>query len=346
MVWLDPLLRTRVARRIVLLFLLAALAPLCAFATLSSWMVAKELRRQTSEQLRASAKDLAMAATQSLQYVEAQLRLRAGAILANDAGPRRRTVAGLDSRVEALVVIDASGRTLLTHGEIVLPAVSEAQRRRLEADGAVLLVQPPIAGGRPTLLLIVPIEPRGGRAIAQLDERLVWNLGEDSARPALVGLCVFGPSGIRLACSEDLRDATVTPPAPPSASAGRLEWSSAEGQMLGAYWSAPLFSQFSIPTLTFLLARPATDVESPIQRFRRAFAVVVAVTLALMAWVSLRQIRRTLGPLVSLQTSAEQIRRGAFDARVQVTSRDEFAALGDSFNQMAAEVQRQFTELK
>jgi putative nucleotidyltransferase with HDIG domain len=104
--------------------------------------------------------------------------------------------------------------------------------------------------------------------------------------------------------------------------------------------------QFAVPALTFLLARPATDVESLLQRFRRAFTAVVMVTVALIAWVSLRQIRRSLGPLASLQAAAEQMRGGRFDTRVAVSSRDEFEAVGASFNQMAAEVQRQFGELK
>jgi putative nucleotidyltransferase with HDIG domain len=345
-VWQDLSLRTRVARRIVGLFLLTALAPLCAFAVLSSWMVSTEMRRQTSEGLRGEAKDLAMAATQNLQHVEAQLRLRAVSLGAASRETRERARQGLDASVEAVLAVDASGRAMVVGGQVAMPALSLAQRKHLEDDRAVLVIQPSAAGARPTLVFVVPVDPSGARVVVRLDERIVWNLGDDSTRPALTGLCVFDVSRTRLACSEDLEDGAATVTLPTAAPAGHLQWSSPNGVMLGGYWSAPLAHQFSVPALTFLLARPAADVEQPIQRFRRAFTVVVAVTLASMAWVSLRQIRRTLEPLGRLQDASEQIRQGLFDARVDVTSRDEFEALGASFNQMATEVQRQFTELK
>jgi HAMP domain-containing protein len=343
--WQDGSLRTRVARRIVVLFLLTALAPLCAFAALSSWMVATEIRRQTSERMRAEAKDVAMMATQRLQHVEAQLRLRAAAFSAAAVETRERALNGLDGSVAALMVVDRSGRALLTHGGIAMPRLSEDQRQRLDGDRAILAIEAPGTNPRPTLRFIVPLD-QGARVVARLDERLLWDLGDDSTRPALTGLCVYGPSRVRLACSDGLHNAVSTLSLSTASAAGQVEWSSADGTMLGGYWSAPLAQQFAVPSLTFLLARPAVDIERPIQRFRRAFTLVVAITLASMAWVSLRQIRRTLDPLGRLQDAAEQIQRGVFDARVDVASRDEFEALGASFNRMAVEVQRQFAELK
>jgi HAMP domain-containing protein len=343
--WQDRSLRTRVAKRIVVLFLLTALAPLCAFAALSSWMVATEMRRQTSDRMREDAKDIAMIATQRLQHLEAQLRLRAAAFGAADGATRERALNGLDTSIGALLVVDRSGRVLLAHGEVAMPQLSGDQRQQLESDRPVLAIGAPGASPRPMLRFIVPLE-QSARVVAKLDERLLWEIGDDSTRPALTGVCVFGASRTRLACSDDLKDAVSTLTLSATSPTGQVEWSAVGGTMLGGYWSAPLAHQFAVPSLTFLLARPASEVEHPIQRFRRAFTLVVAVTLASMAWVSLRQIRRTLEPLGRLQDAAEQIQRGGFDARVDVASRDEFEALGASFNQMAAEVQRQFSELK
>jgi putative nucleotidyltransferase with HDIG domain len=116
--------------------------------------------------------------------------------------------------------------------------------------------------------------------------------------------------------------------------------------MLGAWWQAPLARQFAVSSLGFVLTTPVADVEAPIARFRRAFALVVTLTVALILWVSLRQIRHTLSPLERLRQMAEALQGGRFDARVTVASDDEFAALGASFNIMAEEVQRTVAELK
>jgi putative nucleotidyltransferase with HDIG domain len=190
------------------------------------------------------------------------------------------------------------------------------------------------------------VEPSGWRMVARLDERVLWELGEDSTRPAQTELCVFDANRRRLACSEGLQRSGVAAELPPGAVAGTFQMSRPEGRRLAAYWSAPLALQYSVPALTFLLTKPASDAEQPLGWFRRAFTIVVAVTLAAMVWVSLRHIRRTLAPLASLQQGAEGIGRGDFAARVEIASGDEFEALGASFNLMASEVQRQFTELK
>ena len=52
-----------------------------------------------------------------------------------------------------------------------------------------------------------------------------------------------------------------------------------------------------------------------------------------------------MGPLDALQRGTAQIAQGEFDTRVTVVSGDEFEALAESFNGMAARLGRQFHAL-
>jgi len=61
--------------------------------------------------------------------------------------------------------------------------------------------------------------------------------------------------------------------------------------------------------------------------------------------VSLHQIRRLLDPIARLQDGTAGLARGEFDTRVDVRTGDELQALGDSFNAMASDLQRQFAQL-
>jgi hypothetical protein len=72
----------------------------------------------------------------------------------------------------------------------------------------------------------------------------------------------------------------------------------------------------------------------------------VLLSLWIVMLFSMMQVRRTLGPLESLQEGTRLIGSQRFDSRVEVHSGDEFEALATSFNSMAATLGRQFDTLK
>jgi putative nucleotidyltransferase with HDIG domain len=61
--------------------------------------------------------------------------------------------------------------------------------------------------------------------------------------------------------------------------------------------------------------------------------------------LSIRFIRRSLGPLELLKEGTRRIARTDFDCQVEVNSDDEFEELADSFNQMSSRLSRQFKTL-
>jgi len=73
---------------------------------------------------------------------------------------------------------------------------------------------------------------------------------------------------------------------------------------------------------------------------------VFLLTVWIVVFLSLLQIRRYLGPLGKLQEGTQGISSGDFQTRVAIKSGDEFEELANSFNSMASRIETQVQELK
>lgn len=71
------------------------------------------------------------------------------------------------------------------------------------------------------------------------------------------------------------------------------------------------------------------------------FALIFLI--ALITWLVVRQVVR---PVREAASVAKQFTQGSFDLRVPITSKDELATLGHSFNEMAASIEQQISRLE
>ncbi len=78
-----------------------------------------------------------------------------------------------------------------------------------------------------------------------------------------------------------------------------------------------------------------------------SFACVhLGICIAIAALVAIALLRRLLAPLEQLRQGALRIGRADFDARVTLSTGDEFEALAGSFNAMAGRIRGQFSQLE
>jgi HD-GYP domain-containing protein (c-di-GMP phosphodiesterase class II) len=346
--WTLSSVRTKVARRLLVLFVLCALAPLCAFTALASWMVATQVRQQVLHRLHVDAKAIGMGTVERLIQTEARLRFMADLLAADTPASHAAAVQHAD-RFEMVWLVDRANHATALKGQGTAPAVSAMVQTRLDEGNTAIVLQPAAYAQSTNLDLAVPLSApyaRGSYLIARVNALVLWDLDGDSSRPLDVDLCVFSPPRVLLACSEEGYSRMHAMHADLDAGSGTFTWRAQDEEMLGAYWSAPLAGQFQIPSWIFVVMQPDTALPSPTSEFRRAFTIVVVLTLALIVALSLHQIQHRLQPLERLEAAASRIRGGDFAARARVTSGDEFEALADSFNLMAVEVQRQFAELR
>jgi diguanylate cyclase (GGDEF)-like protein len=101
-----------------------------------------------------------------------------------------------------------------------------------------------------------------------------------------------------------------------------------------------------LPSATLGVISPQTSIDAAIRASMERLLIGLAACLLLVAAVAYiegRAIVRTLGRLVD---AARGIARGDLRERVPVQGRDEFALLGRTFNEMAAELQARLDELE
>lgn len=78
---------------------------------------------------------------------------------------------------------------------------------------------------------------------------------------------------------------------------------------------------------------------------RTSFVVTLAV-IGLVTLITLVFARQFTAPLRKLTTGAEAFSQQNFKTKIDISGNDEFAVLGQSFNQMASELQNLFTDLE
>ena len=100
------------------------------------------------------------------------------------------------------------------------------------------------------------------------------------------------------------------------------------------------------PAATLAVLSPQSHIDSANSAVQRRLLFGLAALLGLVGLVGYfegRTIVRSLGQLVA---AANQIARGRFATRVGVRGRDELAVLGQSFNEMAAQLESRVQELE
>jgi putative nucleotidyltransferase with HDIG domain len=83
-----------------------------------------------------------------------------------------------------------------------------------------------------------------------------------------------------------------------------------------------------------------------LQAFLLDFWKVLALSLLVVSLLVVSQVRRQMHPLVALTAATRRLAARDFSTPVAVSSGDEFEELGASFNQLSAELGRQFAELE
>ena len=331
--------QSRVGRRVAALFVLSGLVPLLIFAGVTSWSVSAYLLRQEQVRLRSMAKESSMAALERLLDVEDRLRT----IVAQPAD----TIAPASLRgVAALSRVDRLGRARTIFGSADPVGFDDDERARLAAGDAVLSL-PQREGER--IHLTVPASGVGRYdgtvVIAALEPRTLWGLDDRASEGAGIREICAAAGTVVMACTDDGLDRTAIGRLIGASGVGTFEARREEQDWIGAYWSAPLRARFGTAQWTSVVVARTADAVAPAQTLIRTVVLVALATICVLLLVSLSQIRRLLDPIARLQKGTADLAHGEFGTRVDVRTGDELQALGESFNMMAGDLQRQFEEL-
>ena len=328
----TPPRRGQLAWRLFALFVSVALLPLL----LSDWVASAAVSRVV-EGLHASSR---MQTTRQVnrqvfdRLLVGKTLLQAAAAAAAAAAPAAGAPPGLGRVFKAAGRLDAAGLPIEATTALAAAWQQAADRSgkavppSLADEGAALdvrlrvLVAPP----QPARVLLGAHRAGTGGWLVEIDPAYLWAPLDDVADDS--------DWSVRDAQGRELARRAAADPAPAEGGAPRV---SQTRLFLRAEFGAGdwIFEQRGA-------APPVRWLGVSLLRWQ---VLVGAGTLALIAALSLWQIRRALQPLQQLTEGTRQLAQGVAQTRVAVRGHDELGVLAQSFNHMADQIEAQFDEL-
>jgi len=302
-------LRSRVARRIATLFLIAALLPTSLLAFLTYRDVSRVTQEQQQDELVGASRAYGMALYSRLLFVRTVLENMAKngerEWSLNADVPIFRSVEYISAkqtpRWKQLWLGDSADRDLSQPALIVHEAGSE---------------------GMPGIMMAAAPREHGNLLVAHLNSDHLWGAPEDV--DAAYNICIYS-NGARLHCAypDEIGN---------------------DGGKLRGEWELSLAPSFGVAPWTVVAVRrfPPRQAHSD---FFNLYLAVAGCGVLLIMLLSLIQIRRTMGPLERLIDGTRRIAAGDYD-EIRVGSRDEFGDLATAVNTMSERINRQLSTLQ
>jgi putative nucleotidyltransferase with HDIG domain len=257
------------------------------------------------------------------------------------------------------VIRQVRGSSETLYGEVIEPPAVEPDQMEHLQEGNPLLVTGVRSGGAAVYIgrAIEPGNLQAGIAWATVSPAYIAVAGEDAAGlPYDMELCLLDPDFSPLYCSRPVTTATIqTWRAGGSGGVpDRFDWRDNQGRYVAGAKVIPLAAANfvisrsdpdSIRNWKLVLSEERATVLEPMREFRDRFPWMVLLTILVVATLANFYIRYSMDPLEKLQEGTRRIAERDFDSRVEVTSRDEFQDLAESFNAMARRLGRQFNAL-
>jgi putative nucleotidyltransferase with HDIG domain len=330
------LFETRVGRRLLVSFLLAAGIPITAMALISHRHVVAELEAQALDRLDRAAKSAGMTIGSRLLALKSVLQLRADVVAALppgiDLGPvATDTLPGFEQ-----VTLGSGGN----HGMESTAALAA----RLEAGAAVLHVT---RGGR--LVLGVSVDGRTRVLWGIVDPVLLWAGPEEGATLADTDeFCVLDHFGAPRTCTMAPAGVLASAAEGTGEHQRHLRWTSDGRAVQGSAWELFLGYEFGVPAWRVVVAQPRASMLAPIAGFTRTFAAVLGLTFFLVLGLVAYLLRHSLVPLRRLSEATGRLAARELGHRVTTRrrGRDEFDDVADSFNLMAGELEQHIGSLR
>jgi diguanylate cyclase (GGDEF)-like protein len=321
------LLGSRVARRTLTAFVVACLIPLSVTVALAFFQVGAALEKRALGDLDEASRSIG-------QQILDRLLIAQGAL---------EQLAATTSRTNEFI-IDAAYLATATNvrplrgslGVVSGFEAARAERPRLHARWI---------DGEAELLL--GFQSSEGTLVGRIDGAYLWETAD--LLPYGLELCAFAFGYEEpLFCTNNVSQERIQAALLASVSSsgeGTFSWESAEGSYLASRWELFLPSRFTTRPWTIVVSQPRELALESLTAFNRVFLQALAVSVIVIVLLSMRQIRRVLGPVAQLAAGTRKIARREFSTRVEIRGDDEFSELADAMNDMAKRLGQQFDAL-
>ncbi|MEZ4649516.1 MAG: HD domain-containing phosphohydrolase [Candidatus Eisenbacteria bacterium] len=344
-----------------IVFVGCALVPILLFTAYSLVRVGNQLRDQADRQLHRSVKTTGMTLVERLDLAQQDRRI-AGEVLRNvdpaDIESTPPQSGATDDEVGSALVdrldVNLAARLAERFIDVKVRHRSGLESRVLGAsfygpelttgdwalldEGHPLVRTLPDLGGASRVAMILPNGESGEVIVGRVSPAFLWP-SEGSATLTTMRICYDPEGSVLFTSGIDGEIPDLAPQVLTGENSGRFTWRNEGETWLGRHWR--LFMRFQYEEEWIIVeTAPESEVLAPVTEFRVVFVLISILSLAFVLILSSMQIRKQLVPIETLQAATRRIAQERFDERVRLETGDEFEELGESFNVMAAELQR------
>ena len=338
--------RNKVARRILLSFVVASLIPVLVLGGLSFHQVSQQLYQQSYDALQKSSKDYGLRFIDRLVLAESALRLLANRIERSNRGLRDQNLfrdQKIQKQFNDLAIITGTGQRASLLGDTRMVPYLTKEEIEAVRSGLTLIkaVDSDELGVKQIWIALNFNEktPDAGILMAELHPEALWEVDNMGINQLLV-MTDVGESWFSSLPKKSLPNQLLTELL--DKYSGSFNQNIGDNVYLGGFWQAPIGNMFASPDLIIVHAQPKSIALSAIDYFTKVYPPVILLTVLIVAFLSTKLIAKYLSPLSALKKATERIADGQFDYQVEVDSKDEFEALADSFNEMTRRLRSQF----
>jgi len=316
----------RIARRVVALFVLSSLIPLTLCAVLLFRGFNDELTRAQTHEVDGVLRSFGTTLLGRLGSADDVFKV----VIAESSKNGETARANL-AKLAWVRSVHRTDRADLSRRARSLPRPDPGQERALRGGGSTLLTGRN-QNAQPSMYLVRAL-PTGAWLYAQIDSDWLW---ADAAEFA------GGASLLLRDAQGQVLSSTGTAP-------GDLTRAGDEAnQLISRSWEVFLGGRFGAPSWRLVAVRQRATLlhnSSHSSIYFYLFASI-ALTMALIAWLSLVSIRRQLRPLELLTQATQHVSQRDFEAFRGMSWNDEFGELARSFAAMSQKLHRQFSALE
>ncbi len=336
-------LDTKIARRVLSLFLLCALLPVAVAMFASYGRVQQVLLGERETQLGQAAEGYGTTLLERF-YLAEQLAHSLLPALNPKRGPDelRRHFLGA-----ALYPRDGAPTRLLGGDGPLPPRGAFQVRAEHLAAGGTQVTALDGAQGREIWLVRRSDTPEAGDALLAVRVNPAFLWGDADELPYATNLCVLDERRRPLHCTtalpgralDKLRARLEAGPA------GQIVWEDADGKSVASFREVFLEPRFRAGSWPVLMWQAEEQALAPINQLRTILLPMIMLALLAAALMGVTQVRRILDPLKRLIVATERVGSRDFGTRVEVQGNDEFRDLAEAFNGMSERLGRQFHAL-
>jgi putative nucleotidyltransferase with HDIG domain len=350
----STFLRSRLARRVFLLFVCCAVLPIGALFIQSYGQVTSQLHDQSYRRLQQMSKALGMASYERLLLVDSQMRMIASDMEEEGSAKIEAKSISMSRDIKewfsSLYLVADDGNRIVLYGKPGKPVNLSSEQKAILDSGRTAIVTQPVDDAASEVLMLREVEDKNSKArllVGEINSAYLWGVGPDNTLPPMTELCVLDESGNLIISSVPLKESKIVRVASTgnSSTSRQFRWKYKGRDYLASYWTLFLRAGFNAPNWTVVLSQSSDEVLAPMAYFRQIYPLLTLLCLLIVLLLSMVCIRRTLDPLKTLKDGTLQISEGDFSHHVDISTGDELEELAASFNAMSSRLGRQFNAL-